>query len=688
MAAAECANPLLLQWIGEWLDTARERNSKGITMYKKAYDSMKACPLSFNHPSQAQQLHGLGPKLCERLTEKLKAHCIANGLPAPEVPSEASKRGAEDGDGTTGPRKKARKAKAYVPTLRSGPYAIIMALSTVPETSSQCLTKAEVIDLGQPFCDSSFTAPSDPTKYFTAWNSMKTLVGKDLVFERGRPTRKYALTEEGWEVAKRMRRADAGQTQLDEVVDAPRQESVSLPNRPRHRPPAAYGDESDEDGAPGRWVGTGPNRRWVDDDDPDSWGDEPLRKGRSNGVLGQVSSARANASHREGSDTSNSRRLGSGIGDKFGTNHRLLSRNRTLTPELERRNSQTRAPEEEGNFIALDDDPLEGIAQRTPVSQTPPPATQPADDDLLPSFTPLRLAPNTFSVQLVLDNREVRAKQDRDYIQEELTKRGVKPIMRSLELGDALWVAKPHDSQTLRRQGEACDEVVLDYIVERKRLDDLVGSIKDGRFHEQKFRLKKSGIKNVIYIIEDISMSAEQLGPFQEAVESAIASTQVVNGYFVKKTAKLDDTIRYLARMTALLRETYEPTTLSIIPTHHLTPLNHLPLLTSLQPPHHITSTAFASLTSKTDALTLRDVFLRMLMCTRGVTGDRAVAIQKRWATPAQFVEAFEGCGVGIEGMRKREELVMKEVGGGVGRKKIGRVLSGKIAEIWGAMRE
>ena len=29
-------------------------------------------------------------------------------------------------------------------------------------------------------------------------------------------------------------------------------------------------------------------------------------------------------------------------------------------------------------------------------------------------------------------------------------------------------------------------ELMLDYIVERKRMDDLAGSIIDGRFHEQK----------------------------------------------------------------------------------------------------------------------------------------------------------------------------------------------------------
>lgn len=58
--------------------------------------------------------------------------------------------------------------------------------------------------------------------------------------------------------------------------------------------------------------------------------------------------------------------------------------------------------------------------------------------------------------------------------------------MRSLDLGDALWIAKRrHNSDSVRRLDED-DEIVLDWIVERKRLDDLVGSIKDGRFREQK----------------------------------------------------------------------------------------------------------------------------------------------------------------------------------------------------------
>ena len=53
-------------------------------------------------------------------------------------------------------------------------------------------------------------------------------------------------------------------------------------------------------------------------------------------------------------------------------------------------------------------------------------------------------------------------------------------------------------------------------------------------------------------------MTTESFSKYQEATESAIASSQVVDGFFVKRTQKIDDTIRYLARMTILLKSVYE----------------------------------------------------------------------------------------------------------------------------------
>ena len=164
---AECANPLLLGWVKGWLDEARARNSKGAPIYKKAYDSLKSCPLHFEHPSEAQQLNGFGPKLCDRLTDKLKKHCEDEEIRMPQMPHRNRKKTVsknnDDDDGgeddAPSPVKKPRKIKSYVPARRSGPYGLILAMATLPESSSSGLTKQELIELAQPHCDASYTAP-------------------------------------------------------------------------------------------------------------------------------------------------------------------------------------------------------------------------------------------------------------------------------------------------------------------------------------------------------------------------------------------------------------------------------------------------------------------------------------------------------------------------------------------------
>lgn len=574
-------NAQLLLWVEEWLNQARERNSKGITTYKNAYNSLKACPMKFHHPAELQQLRGFGPKICDRLTEKLKAKCEEDGTPMPKHPKErTASQVARDEDKDTAAAskpKKARKTKQYVPAFRSGAYAIVVGLATLDEDSTIGMTKEELIEVAQPHSDSSFTAPSDPTKFYTAWNSMKTLQQKEMVYERGRPLRRYALTDEGWETARRIK--ETPQWQSENRLGA----------------------------ASKFWGGTQP----------------------------------------------------------------------TEQPRAGERSAPEEGPDQEAEVPSGS---YQNVVADGPVV---------SDDANLPTFTPIRLPPGSFSVHLLLDVREVRAKTDRDYMKEELAKQGVTPIMRSLEVGDAQWIAKCNDPTLLSRHGAEGDEVVLDWIVERKRLDDLIGSIKDGRFHEQKFRLNRSGVKKVIYIIEEIAMDPASYTRYEEAVQSAIASTQVVNGYFVKRTIKMDDTIKYLARMTTMLKRTYECKHLNVIPTKVLTAQNYLPLLKHVRQKepltgYYITYPAFASMASKSEMMTLRDIFLKMLMTTKGVTGERAIEIQKRWKTPHDFVKAFEACGSGEAGKKRKRELVSSQMSNLVARKKIAKAVSTRIAEIWG----
>jgi crossover junction endonuclease MUS81 len=93
----------------------------------------------------------------------------------------------------------------------------------------------------------------------------------------------------------------------------------------------------------------------------------------------------------------------------------------------------------------------------------------------------------TYSVMLVIDNREVQSQNNRDGIFHACLSRArqtmgdqVKVQQRPLAVGDAIWIA------VHKVTGK---EVVLDSVVERKRLDDLCKSIVDARFHEQKVSL-------------------------------------------------------------------------------------------------------------------------------------------------------------------------------------------------------
>lgn len=105
------------------------------------------------------------------------------------------------------------------------------------------------------------------------------------------------------------------------------------------------------------------------------------------------------------------------------------------------------------------------------------------DPGNIPDFTPgksLVFPAGSYEVVLVLDTREVESKSSRDNFSEAIRAKGINVETRALRLGDILWIAKRRDGL-----GGEEDECVLDYVVERKRLDDLCQSIKDGRYTEQ-----------------------------------------------------------------------------------------------------------------------------------------------------------------------------------------------------------
>jgi len=105
------------------------------------------------------------------------------------------------------------------------------------------------------------------------------------------------------------------------------------------------------------------------------------------------------------------------------------------------------------------------------------------DESAIPDFRPDQATvfpAGSYEVVMVLDTREIESKSSRDNFSEAIRSKGINVETRALRLGDVLWIARRRDGL-----GGEEDECVLDYVVERKRLDDLCHSIKDGRYTEQ-----------------------------------------------------------------------------------------------------------------------------------------------------------------------------------------------------------
>ncbi|TGZ69219.1 hypothetical protein CRM22_003861 [Opisthorchis felineus] len=124
---------------------------------------------------------------------------------------------------------------------------------------------------------------------------------------------------------------------------------------------------------------------------------------------------------------------------------------------------------------------------------------------------------------------------------------GVKCESRALPVGDFIWIAR-----WCTESGRPM-EAVLDYVIERKRADDLASSMVDGRFQEQKYRMKRTQLAHPIFLIEECSSMRNQRIPFETLLQ-AVSNAQVVDGFQIMTTRCPEDTVDLLAALTNVLR--------------------------------------------------------------------------------------------------------------------------------------
>ncbi|WVQ98892.1 hypothetical protein IAU59_006023 [Kwoniella sp. CBS 9459] len=305
--------------------------------------------------------------------------------------------------------------------------------------------------------------------------------------------------------------------------------------------------------------------------------------------------------------------------------------------------------------------------------------------------------PGSYEIVLIVDTREVESRSNRDKIAETLESKGIKVETRALRLGDMCWIAR----RTVGDLGGEEDECVLDYVVERKRLDDLCSSIRDGRYTEQCFRLSNSCINNVYYIVEDWQV-AERMEYHGLQIMTAKSQIQVHNRFFLKETHRLSETIDFLATMTRVIQSAHEDQPIHMIPTRYLSRSTYAPLQANLRTVHPdksflISFQAYQELNDKSASQTLREKFARMLLCVKGMSAERVSAILEIWETPKGLWDSMKehdesfGARIGIENSekgaagkkRKRgKDAFFADKVQGEGRRKIGDALS---KELWKA---
>ena len=161
-----------------------------------------------------------------------------------------------------------------------------------------------------------------------------------------------------------------------------------------------------------------------------------------------------------------------------------------------------------------------------------------------PPRNPVTIAEaGAWEVLLLLDNREVRTKKDRDFLKNQLVQAGVECDVRNLSLGDMQWV--------LRRPRDGA-EVMLNVLVERKNVRDLAMSIMDGRFNEQQFRLLHCGVRRMVYLVEGALRSQDVMPP--DSLQTAIMMTVVHRGIYVYQSISIDDTVVFLKELTDVVK--------------------------------------------------------------------------------------------------------------------------------------
>ena len=248
-----------------------------------------------------------------------------------------------------------------------------------------------------------------------------------------------------------------------------------------------------------------------------------------------------------------------------------------------------------------------------------------SDEELVSFYSnySLTLVPDTYAVILICDRMEYQFFMSSDKRTETCklkywTESGIRYETRRLICGDFIWIAR-----------SGSKELVLPYIVERKRLDDFSKSIIDNRYQEQKRRMLSTGLKP-IYILE---MNSFKGSLDRDTLMNAVFLTNIRDDFIVKFTRDVFDTMRYLFNFTKTLVQLYTGLTLR----SKISEYSSQPCDSSL-----ILFDYFQNRFTKTIPHSLTDMFAKHLLQIPRITEYEASAIIGEYPTLSQLLELYK----------------------------------------------
>ncbi|KAL3700927.1 hypothetical protein R1sor_018949 [Riccia sorocarpa] len=604
------------------LDIAEKPSKSLEETMKKAFVKVCDHPTHIQNLYDAKQVKGIGTWLLQ----KLKNEFFESESPTGEDPlSQASNGAGNQQNETSGLQgKKGRGKKRYLPGKNTAGYALLITLFRAHRDGKEFMKKQELIDAAE--LTGLSRAPIMPTKpsiwsqqprsgsgFYSGWNGMTTLIKHALVVKCSNPA-KYKLTEEGMIAAQECieRAGLEGSTGRDQGTQSD-DDCGMADGREVHE-----GSPSDGEDEPGFGVNiertssyvcysSSRQREYLGSSQPASLHPDLSRSSRQNQTFEQPSS-------RNGPTVNMTR------ADTAAAPLRVCDR---VAPD--RTTSQS-----------FPQPPLNASQERI----SPFIGSSELNDDL--AVPPLRTGErfnDIYDVICILDRREQFSRgsngsQLQKFAERLETQYQLKVETRQIPVGDAIWVA---------RHKQTSEEYVLDFVIERKAVDDLWQSIKDHRYKNQKLRLLNSGLKRLIYLVEgDVNM-IDSTGSCKTAYESFwIFSTEIADGFHVLRTSDTSDTLKQYGNLTFAIKNRYR-----------MEVGKRGEQLNCCR-----TYSKFLEHCKDLDRDRVTDIFCLQLMQINHVTEDIALSIQDRYPTVYSLVQAYRN----LEGNVGAQEKLLQGI--------------------------